>query len=129
MKYSSLTRCIIVICLNIIFTFNLIAQRGFELEDETESYDWSKFNLEEFVYSAIVCALVILLGLKLNNSASNSYLKGFGLALFYAGSIGAFATLGGPIIGAIEILFKVAFYSAIFIGIFYFIYKEFVEKK
>jgi hypothetical protein len=104
-----------IICFfyNIVFIFG---QRGYD-DYDYEEYNWKDFNSSNFVLAAIICALVIGSGIYLQKNQSNTLYHTIGKILVWIGGIGAFVSLGGPVLGAIGIIWKVGLGIAIFIGI------------
>jgi hypothetical protein len=111
----------------LLTSLNAIGQRGYEYDD-SEEYNWNEFNAEEFFKAALICATIIVVGLLLKKKANNSFIKGLGTLIIVLGGLGAFGFLGGPILGAITIIFQVVIGAAIFFGIIYWVYTEFIDK-
>jgi hypothetical protein len=118
----------LVTAISLLTIWRSFAQRRFD-DDPEEVYNWSDFDSGQFFYAAIISAVIIALGLLLRNKSDNSFLKGFGKVIIVIGSFVAFAMLGGPILGAIQIIWQVVVGAAIFLGIIYWVYSEFIEKK
>ncbi len=112
--------------LSMLTISSAFAQRVFDNEDN-QPYDWSNFEFENFFYSAVMCAVVIVLGLLLRKNFDNSFFKGLGTTMVVIGSIVAFAELTGPILGAIQIIWQVFIGSAIFFGTIYWVYTNYIE--
>lgn len=102
--------------------------RGYADEDD-EPYNWNEFNSGEFFAAALICAVIIVLGLLIRKNAKNVTIKGIGTGVIVLGSLGALAFIGAPIIAAVNIIFQVVVGAAIFFGIIYWVYKEFIENK
>lgn len=114
----------IILLLPSVITFS---QRSYDYED-SERYNWNEFDPDEFIKSAIICAVIIVVGLQLKKNSKNTFMKGFGNILFILGCLGALGFLGGPILGAITIIWQVIIGIAIFVGIIYWVYTEFIDK-
>lgn len=108
-------------------TSNAFGQRYYD--EDYEDYNWSEFDGEEFFYSAVICAVIIVVGLLIRKNSNNSFLKGLGTTIIVIGSIGAFGMLGGPILGAVQIIWQVVVGAAIFFGIIYWVYTEIIDKE
>lgn len=120
-------RQLILLSLTLFFNIaSLFSQRGFE---DYEEYDWRDFKSSNFLIASCICAVIISFGLYLQKNASSKLIEKTGNTIVWIGGIGALGSLGGPIIGAIEVLWKVGIGLAIFIGLIYWINKEFIEKK
>jgi hypothetical protein len=76
----------------------------------------------------MICAVVIVIGLLLRNNATNKFLKGTGTTILVLGSLGALGALGSPILAAIQIIWQVVVGIAMFGGIIYWVYMEFINK-
>ena len=109
-------------------SFNTFAQRGYDYDD-TEEYNWNEFNADEFFKAALICSAIIVVGLLIRKNSANNFIKGVGTTIVVLGSIGAFGFLGGPILGAITIIWQVVVGAAIFFGIIYWVYTEFINKE
>ena len=116
---------IIFYTLSFFYSINLFSQRDRgRVYEETESYDWSEFDSEEFIFFAILCAVIIGAGLALKNNSNSKFLEGLGTTLVVIGSVVAFIQLGGPILSIISTLWTIAL-----IGLFlYFIFGNFFKK-
>jgi integral membrane sensor domain MASE1 len=106
--------------------FASFGQRGYDY-DETEDFNWKEFNPDEFFLAAIICAVVIGVGLLTRKRGSNSFLKGIGTILLVIGGVGALGFLGGPILAAITIIWQVVIGAAVFFGIIYWVYTEIID--
>ena len=122
---QNLKKLLLLTYCSVSIVSSAFAQRVFD--DDYEAYDWSNFEFENFFYSAIICAVIIVVGLLIRKNSNNSFLKGLGTTIVVIGSIVAFGLLGGPILGAIQIIWQVLIGSAIFFGIIYWVYTEYVE--
>lgn len=87
----------------LLITLNTLGQRGYEYDD-SEEYNWNEFNAENFFYAALICAVVIIVGLLIRKNSSKNFIKGIGTTIVVLGCLGAFGFLGGPILGAITII-------------------------
>ena len=112
----------------LLMTLNTFGQRDYDYDD-SEEYNWNEFNAEDFFKAALICAVVIVVGLMIRKNSSNNFIKGTGTTIVVLGSLGAFGFLGGPILGAITIIWQVVVGAAIFFGIIYWVYTEFIDKK
>lgn len=107
---------------------NTFSQRGYDYEDD-EPYNWNEFNSGEFFAAALICAGIIIIGLLIRKNSKNSTIRGIGTVVIVLGSLGALAFIGAPIIAAVNIIFQVVVGAAIFFGIIYWVYKEFIQNK
>lgn len=112
----------------LLMTLYTFGQRGYDYDD-SEEYDWNEFNADDFLKAAFICALVIVVGLMIRKNSSNNFFRGVGTTIIVLGGLGAFGFLGGPILGAIKIIWQVVVGAAIFFGIIYWVYTEFIDKK
>jgi hypothetical protein len=112
----------------LVIALNTFGQRGYDYDD-SEEYNWNEFNAEEFFIAALIFAVVIVVGLLIRKESSNIFIKGIGITKVVLGSLGAFIFLGGPILGAITIIWQVVVGAAIFFGIIYWAYNEFIDTK
>jgi hypothetical protein len=121
-------RQLLLLSLTLFFNItNLFCQRG-DLEDY-EEYDWGRFKASNFIFAACICAIIISIGLYIQKNAKSKLSETVGKTIIWIGGIGALGSLGGPVLGAIEVLWKVGVGLAIFIGLLYWINKEFIDKK
>ena len=111
----------------LLTSLKAFGQRGYDYDD-SENYNWSEFNGEEFFKAALICAAIIVVGLLLRKNSNNSFIKGLGTIIIVLGGLGAFGFLGGPILGAITIIWQVVIGAAVFFGIIYWVYTEFIDK-
>lgn len=102
---------------------NLYAQKGYDLDEGYKAYDFNNFKGGEFFLAAIICGILLAFGQKLSNQPKGTLSRFLGGVLLILGVIGAIIFLVGPIMGIIEILWKVLIGIAVIIGIFYFIQK------
>ena len=123
-----LKNAVTLICFIALTTSKAFGQRVLDAEDY-EDYNWSEFDGEEFFYSAVICAVIIVVGLLIRKKSNNNFLKGLGTTIIVIGSIGAFGMLGGPILGAVQIIWQVVLGAAIFFGIIYWVYTEIIDKE
>ncbi len=104
----------------IFFTLKSFGQRGYDNEI-TEDYNWNEFDGFFFYKTVLICAAIIVLGL-LIRTHEKTFVKGIGTTIIVLGGLGSFIYLGGPILGALKIIWQVVIGAAIYFGIIYWAY-------
>lgn len=126
-KMRKLVNKLFSVTIFLFMSLTTFGQRGIDYDD-TEEYDWTEFNPTEFFIAAIVCAIVIVIGMLLRKNSNNKIISGIGTTIIVLGGLGAVGFLGGPILGAIQIIWQVLIGSAVFFGIIYWVYKKYIDE-
>jgi hypothetical protein len=79
---------------------------GQRVYDDTEAYDWSEFDLQYFLISAVICSIIISIGYSIRTYSTNKLTKGSGTTLWTIGGIGTLGTVASPILAAIQFLWQ-----------------------
>ncbi|MBW6491964.1 MAG: hypothetical protein K0B15_12305 [Lentimicrobium sp.] len=123
------TSKLFVASLLIFLSLNAFSQNVDDFDnysDQTENYNSNEFNGTTFFTSLIICSVLIIAGLYLRKK-QDKFIKGTGTAIIVLGGLGAILFLGGPILGAISVVWKVILGIVAVAGAIYLIYSLFFE--
>jgi hypothetical protein len=111
----------------VVYSLKLFAQKGYY--GEPDGFNWSTFNSERFYGAAVISAVIISIGLVVQKKYKTEFSKRLGNILVIIGGIGAFLFMGGAVLEAISIIWKVFIGVALFAGIIYWTQLKLIEKR
>ena len=92
-----------IFTLLILSSYFLNAQRIYNY-GLNENFNWSNFDLTQFIFATITCTMFIITGLKLTKDNKHKIHNTIGVMLIIIGGIGSLVYLIGPVIEIFKIL-------------------------
>ena len=114
--------------ISIILFFTLKAQGDYDYE-ETEDYDWNKFDSDSFLTSALISVGIIALGIIIGEMSKSNLLKKIGSIIAIIGGLYALISLGGTVLAAFGLLMQIVVPLAIAVLVLYLILDAVQKKK